>query len=86
VDDYDAELAERYGWMSALPAKALGDFVRSLAHRIADTPASASGQRGVCHQLGPVETASRFRSLREGVRNPGQSASSRDRADFDSKA
>ena len=32
--DYDAELAERYGWINrALPANALNDFVRSLATR-----------------------------------------------------
>jgi enoyl-CoA hydratase/carnithine racemase len=37
--DYDAELAERYGWINrALPAKELGNFVRSLAHRIAKFP------------------------------------------------
>jgi enoyl-CoA hydratase/carnithine racemase len=40
--DYDAELAERYGWINrALPAEALGEFVRSLAHRIAGFPADA---------------------------------------------
>ena len=40
ADDYDAELAERYGWINrALPAKALGEFVRALAHRIAGFPA-----------------------------------------------
>src|SRR4029077_3968789 len=40
ADDYDAELAERYGWINrALPADSLGDFVRSLAHRIAGFPA-----------------------------------------------
>jgi enoyl-CoA hydratase/carnithine racemase len=34
--DYDAALAERYGWINrALPADALGDFVSSLTHRIA---------------------------------------------------
>ena len=34
--DYDAELAERYGWSNrALPANTLNDFVRSFAHRIA---------------------------------------------------
>jgi enoyl-CoA hydratase/carnithine racemase len=39
--DYDAELAERYGWINrALPASALGDFVSSLAHRIAGFPAA----------------------------------------------
>src|SRR5262245_26340815 len=39
--DYDADVAERYGWINrALPAAALGEFVRSLAHRIADFPAA----------------------------------------------
>jgi enoyl-CoA hydratase/carnithine racemase len=38
-EDYDAELAERYGWINrALPADELGDFVSSLAHRIARFP------------------------------------------------
>ena len=41
ADDYDAELAERYGWINrALPANALAGFVRSLAHRIAGFPAA----------------------------------------------
>jgi enoyl-CoA hydratase/carnithine racemase len=41
AEDYDAELAERYGWINrALPADALGGFVRSLAHRIAGFPAA----------------------------------------------
>jgi enoyl-CoA hydratase/carnithine racemase len=41
ADDYDAELAERYGWINrALPAETLGEFVRSLAHRIAGFPAA----------------------------------------------
>jgi enoyl-CoA hydratase/carnithine racemase len=40
ADDYNAELAERYGWINrALPATELGQFVRSLAHRIARFPA-----------------------------------------------
>lgn len=35
-EDYDAQAAERYGWVNrALPVAALGDFVKSLAHRIA---------------------------------------------------
>jgi enoyl-CoA hydratase/carnithine racemase len=39
--DYDAELAERYGWINrALPADELGEFVRALAHRIAGFPAA----------------------------------------------
>jgi len=38
-EDYDADLAERYGWINrALPANALSNFVRSLAHRIAKFP------------------------------------------------
>jgi enoyl-CoA hydratase/carnithine racemase len=42
ADDYDADLAERYGWINrALPGAALGEFVRSLAHRIASFPAAA---------------------------------------------
>ena len=41
ADDYDAELAERYGWINrALPIRTLGEFVRSLAHRIAGFPAA----------------------------------------------
>src|SRR5262245_26726171 len=41
ADDYDADLAERYGWINrALPAAALGEFVRSLAHQIAGVPAT----------------------------------------------
>jgi enoyl-CoA hydratase/carnithine racemase len=38
-EDYDADLAERYGWINrALPANALSNFVRSLAERIAKFP------------------------------------------------
>jgi len=38
-EDYDADLAERYGWINrAMPATALGGFVRSLALRIAAFP------------------------------------------------
>ncbi|HEY0815621.1 MAG TPA: enoyl-CoA hydratase-related protein [Pseudonocardia sp.] len=41
AQDYNAELAERYGWINrALPAAELPDFVRSLAHRIAGFPAT----------------------------------------------
>lgn len=39
-EDYDAELAERYGWINrAVPADQLDAFVKSLAHRIAGFPA-----------------------------------------------
>jgi enoyl-CoA hydratase/carnithine racemase len=42
AQDYDAETAERYGWINrALPAGELGGFVRALAHRIARFPAAA---------------------------------------------
>ena len=40
AEDYDADLAERYGWINrALPGRALGAFVRALAERIARFPA-----------------------------------------------
>ena len=40
AQDYDADLAERYGWINrALPAAELSDFVKSLAQRIATFPA-----------------------------------------------
>jgi enoyl-CoA hydratase/carnithine racemase len=42
AEDYNAELAEHYGWINrALPAEALGEFVRTLAHRIAKFPTAA---------------------------------------------
>jgi enoyl-CoA hydratase/carnithine racemase len=41
AQDYDADLAERYGWINrALPGAQLSDFVKSLAHRIAGFPAA----------------------------------------------
>jgi enoyl-CoA hydratase/carnithine racemase len=41
AQDYDADLAERYGWINrALPAAELAGFVNSLAHRIAQFPAA----------------------------------------------
>lgn len=41
AQDYDAELAERYGWINrALPKDTLDDFVSSLARRIAGFPAA----------------------------------------------
>jgi enoyl-CoA hydratase/carnithine racemase len=75
AEDYDAELAERYGWINrALPAHALGDFVSSLAHRIARFPA---GGRAVVKDrvnaiaLAPVEDFRRDSDLfGEGVRSP----------------
>jgi enoyl-CoA hydratase/carnithine racemase len=44
AQDYDADTAERYGWINrALPAAALGDFVNSLAQRIASFPSTGIG-------------------------------------------
>jgi len=68
-------VAEQYGWINrALPADALGDFVRSLAHRIAGFPPSAHRvvkKRVNAIPLAPVED---FRCdadlFGEGVRNP----------------
>jgi enoyl-CoA hydratase/carnithine racemase len=41
AEDYDADVAERYGWINrALPASELGAFVRTLAQRIAGFPAA----------------------------------------------
>jgi enoyl-CoA hydratase/carnithine racemase len=41
AEDYDAELAERYGWINrAMPASTLSEFVSALAHRIAGFPAA----------------------------------------------
>ena len=70
ADDYNAELAERYGWINrALPASSLDEFVRSLAHRIARFPAAGGRGQGA----GQCDRAragrgfpSRFRSLRRG--------------------
>ena len=39
ADDYDAELAQQYGWINrAIPASEIDNFVRALAHRIASFP------------------------------------------------
>ena len=59
ADDYDAEMAERYGWINrALPAAAVSDFVTSLAHRIASFPAfgvAAIKERVNAVALAPAE-------------------------------
>jgi len=75
AEDYDAELAERYGWINrALPASALGDFVRSLAHRIAGFPAAghvAVKDRVNAIALAPADDFRRDSDLfGEGVRDP----------------
>jgi enoyl-CoA hydratase/carnithine racemase len=64
--DYDAELAERYGWINrALPATELGDFVRSLALRIASFPRSQAilKDRVNAIALAPVEDLRRDSDL-----------------------
>jgi len=75
AEDYDADLAERYGWINrALPAEALGEFVRSLAHRIAGFPAAGHvvvKDRVNAIALAPAEDFRRDSDLfGEGVRNP----------------
>ena len=75
AEDYDAELAERYGWINrALPGDALGDFVRSLAHRIAGFPAAGQvmvKDRVNAIALAPVEDFRRDSDLfGEEVRAP----------------
>jgi enoyl-CoA hydratase/carnithine racemase len=64
ADDYDADLAERYGWINrALPANELADFVASLAHRIAAFP--AAGQAVVKQRVNAVALASADVFLRD---------------------
>ena len=57
-DDYDAELAERYGWVNrALPPADIGPFVDRLARRIAAFPPQAVrlAKRAVDAAGGPLE-------------------------------
>jgi enoyl-CoA hydratase/carnithine racemase len=75
AEDYDADVAERYGWINrVLPADELGDFVRALAYRIARFP--AAGQAAVKDRvnaiaLAPTEDFRRDSELcGEGVRTP----------------
>jgi enoyl-CoA hydratase/carnithine racemase len=75
AEDYDAELAERYGWINrALAADALDGFVTSLAHRIAAFPAAAHHavkDRINAISLAPVEDFRRDSDLfGDGVRDP----------------
>jgi enoyl-CoA hydratase/carnithine racemase len=74
AEDYDAELAERYGWINrALPTGQLGDFVRALAHRIARFPAAGQllvKERVNAIGLAPAEDFRRDSDLfGEGARN-----------------
>jgi enoyl-CoA hydratase/carnithine racemase len=75
AEDYDADLAERYGWINrALPGNALGEFVSSLAHRIARFPAAGAAavkDRVNAIALAPVEDFRRDSDLfGEQVRAP----------------
>ena len=75
AEDYDAEVAERYGWINrALPGDALSGFVSSLAHRIAEFPAPgqvAVKQRVNAIALAPIEDFRRDSDLfGEEVRSP----------------
>ncbi len=75
AEDYDADLAERYGWINrALPASALGDFVRKLAQRIAQFPAAgllAIKDRLNTITLAPIDDFRRDSDLfAEEVHNP----------------
>jgi enoyl-CoA hydratase/carnithine racemase len=75
AEDHNAELAERYGWINrALPADELGDFVSSLAHRIARFPAAGQfvvKDRVNAIALAPAEEFRRDSDLfGEGVRTP----------------
>jgi enoyl-CoA hydratase/carnithine racemase len=57
-EDFDAELAERYGWINrALPPEELGAFVERLARRIAGFPQDAVrlAKRAVDAASGPLE-------------------------------
>jgi enoyl-CoA hydratase/carnithine racemase len=74
AEDYDAELAERYGWINrALPADTLEEFVTRLAHRIAAFPAAghvAIKDRVNAISLAPADDFRRDSDLfGEGVRN-----------------
>jgi enoyl-CoA hydratase/carnithine racemase len=75
AQDYSAELAERYGWINrALPKAVLGDFVRSLAQRIASFPATghaAVKDRVNAIALAPTEDFRRDSdAFGEAVRHP----------------
>jgi enoyl-CoA hydratase/carnithine racemase len=75
ADDYDADLAERYGWINrALPARELDNFVRRLALRIGSFPAAGRAvvkNRVNAIALAPAEDIQRDSDLfLEGVAAP----------------
>lgn len=75
ADDYDAELAERYGWINrAVPDEDIAEFVRALAHRIAGFPGAGHvtvKNRVNAVGLAPVAEFRRDSDLfGEGVKDP----------------
>jgi enoyl-CoA hydratase/carnithine racemase len=75
AQDYDAELAERYGWVNrAMPAAELAEFVRSLARRIGGFPAAGRAtvkERVNAIALAPADDFRRDSDLfAEAVRTP----------------
>jgi len=75
ADDYDAELAERYGWINrALPRAELSGFVSALAHRIAKFPEvglAMAKERVNAIALAPTDDFRRDSDLfGEGARTP----------------
>ena len=75
ADDYEADLAERYGWINrALPDDVLNEFVRALALRIGAFPAAghvAVKERVNAISLAPLEDFRRDSDLfGAGVRTP----------------
>jgi enoyl-CoA hydratase/carnithine racemase len=75
AQDYDAMLAEQYGWINrALPADEIDGFVAALAHRIAKFPAAglaAVKDRANAIALAPVEEFRRDSELfGESARKP----------------
>jgi enoyl-CoA hydratase/carnithine racemase len=74
AEDYDAQLAERYGWINrALPADEIAEFVGALAHRIAGFPGAghlAVKDRVNAIALAPAEDFRRDSDIfGEGVRH-----------------
>ena len=56
AEDYDADAAERYGWINrALPAAELDTFVRALAHRISAFP--PAGLRSIKARVNAIALA-----------------------------
>ncbi|MDR6376120.1 enoyl-CoA hydratase/carnithine racemase [Paraburkholderia caledonica] len=55
-NDYDAELAERDGWVNrAIPQRELAEFVSALAHRLANFP--EAGPVGIKRRINDVSLA-----------------------------